>query len=210
MKNEKLLSILVPLLTLSVFVIITFLLSSLLKSCTTAIAQEDTTDIKSIENRVSKIEEEITQLQEENRLFPIIGAYTIINTELVDPTPENVKDLVLICECWYPDIIMAQYQLESSKGTSKVAKKNNNLFGMRKAQVRKSVRCKAFDSKGYAMYNNWQLSVIDRILWEEYEFNGKKPTRQEYLAKIKKIYAQDASYIYKIKKISEEYSYLRK
>lgn len=160
---------------------------------------------ESFEERLSAVEMELKEIQENNRFCSIIGAYTIINESVTKPTKDNVAALVSICDCWYPDIIMAQYQLESACGTSQVAKRNNNLFGMRKAFTRKSVRCRTFDKAGYAVYNNWQLSVIDRIFWEEHEFHNIKPSREEYLAKIKRIYAEDANYISKIKRIAKDY-----
>lgn len=169
---------------------------------------ENFTQYDSINKRVTDLENELKSIMEDNRLCSIIGAYTIINQKTVKPEPDNVEALIIICNCWYPDIIMAQYQLESAKGTSYIAKKNNNLFGMKKAWTRKSVRCKSFDTKGYAIYNNWQLSVIDRIYWEEHAFGNKKPSRKEYLDYIKKVYAEDVNYINKITKIAEQYDYL--
>ena len=169
---------------------------------------EEGSRLDSINRRITALEIELNQIIKDNKLCNIIGAYTILNQNTVEPTPENVEALVLICEAWYPDIIMAQYQLESASGTSYIAKKNKNLFGMKKAWTRKSVRCRAFDNQGYAIYNNWQLSVIDRIYWEEHEFDGEKPTKEQYLARIKKIYAKDVHYIEKIKKIAKNYEYL--
>lgn len=160
---------------------------------------------ESFEERLNAVEIELKEIQENNRFCSIIGAYTIINESVTKPTKDNVAALVSICDCWYPDIIMAQYQLESACGTSQVAKRNNNLFGMRKAFTRKSVRCRTFDKAGYAVYNNWQLSVIDRIFWEEHEFYNQKPSRSEYLAKIKRIYAEDQNYISKIERIAVDY-----
>lgn len=164
--------------------------------------------LDSINKRVSDLEIELNKIIDENRLCKIIGAYTILNQNTVEPTVENVEALVLICEAWYPDIIMAQYQLESAKGTSALARHNKNLFGMHKAWTRKSVRCRSFDKMGYAIYNNWQLSVIDRIYWEEHVFSGKKPSKAQYIATIKKIYAKDEHYIEKVKKLAKEYEYL--
>ena len=164
--------------------------------------------LDSINRRIADLEAEIDRIVEENRLCHIIGAYTILNQDNSLPTVENVEVFVILCEAWYPDIIMAQYQLESASGTSYLAKKNKNLFGMNKAWTRKSVRCRSFDTQGYAIYNNWQLSVVDRIYWEEHLFDNKKPTRAQYLAAIKKIYAKDEHYIEKIKKIAKEYEYL--
>lgn len=162
----------------------------------------------SITKRVSALENEISRIMEDNRLCHIIGAYTILNQDNTLPTKENVEAFVILCEAWYPDIIMAQYQLESASGTSYLAKKNKNLFGMHKAWTRKSVRCRSFDNQGYDIYNNWQLSVVDRIFWEEHLFGVEKPTKEQYFAKIKKIYAKDEHYIEKIKKIAKEYEYL--
>lgn len=158
--------------------------------------------------RESEVAEELRLIQENNRLCSVIGAYTIINTTVTKPTRENVEDLVIICDCWYPDIIMAQYQIESASGTSSVAKRNHNLFGMKKAFTRKSVRCRDFDKTGYAVYNNWQLSVIDRIYWEEHAFKGKKPSRDEYINMICKTYAEDHGYRKKLVSASERYLFM--
>lgn len=166
------------------------------------------TQYDSINKRVTALEMELNDIIDDNKLCSIIGAYTIINQPTVQPTVENVEALVLLCDCWYPDIIMAQYQIESAKGTSYIAKHNNNLFGMRKAYTRKSVRCKSFDKMGYAIYNNWQLSVIDRIFWEEHAFPDGKPTRAQYLNMIKRIYAEDENYIQKLLKVAKDYEYL--
>lgn len=161
-----------------------------------------------VSKKVYELESELYKIIDDNRLCYIIGAYTILNQQETLPTIENVAAFVIICECWYPDIIMAQYQLESAKGTSQLAKKNKNLFGMSKAFTRKSVRCRSFDSQGYAIYNNWQLSVVDRIYWEEHVFKNVKPTKAQYLERIKKIYSKDSQYIEKIKKIAKDYEYL--
>ena len=50
---------------------------------------------------------------------------------------------------------------------------------------------------GYGVYNNWQLSVLDRILWDAFTFE-EQPTEDEYLKTLKS-YVQDSSYITKIK-----------
>ena len=173
-----------------------------------SIFYENGSRLDSITKRIADLEAEIYRINEENRLCHIIGAYTILNQNTTPPTPENVETFVIVCEAWYPDIIMAQYQLESTSGNSSLARHNKNLFGMHKAWTRKSVRCRSFDKMGYAIYNNWQLSVVDRIYWEEHVFNGEKPTKAQYLATIKKIYAKDEHYIEKIKRLAKNYEYL--
>ena len=59
-------------------------------------------------------------------------------------------------------------------------------------------------SDKYSKYKNWELSVIDRVLWELYVFNYKKPTKKEYLKKLKS-YAEDEHYLDKIGKIADTY-----
>lgn len=158
-----------------------------------------------VEQELNDIEQELKRIQESTKMLEVIGAYSIVNQSRVKPTKKNVSDLVSLCEFWFPDIVLAQYQLESSCGQSKVAKTNNNLFGMRKAFTRKSVRCRTFDKEGYAVYNTWQLSVIDRMLWDEFMFKGKKPSRQKYLEKIKSIYSEDDLYMSKLEKAAAAY-----
>lgn len=151
------------------------------------------------------IEEELSSISEKHRdLLTVIGAYSVINSDNLKPDIENVKIVVDMCDFWFPEIILAQYKLESSEGTSRVAKTHNNLFGMKKAFSRPSVRCKSFDTRGYAVYNNWPLSVVDRRLWDDCMFPEGKPTREEYLAKLTKIYAEDAKYVPKLKRIEQE------
>lgn len=50
---------------------------------------------------------------------------------------------------------------------------------------------------------NWQHSVIDRILWDEWVFSGKKPTKEQYMAKLGGVYAEDKQYVSKLNKIIE-------
>lgn len=166
--------------------------------------KEVAVETQEVQDNLTELEIELITIQEENRLCNIIGAYTILNTDVTKPTPENVYTLITLCDCWYPDILIAQYIIESGSGTSKMARENHNLFGMKKAFSRKTVRCRDYDKSGYAIYNNWQLSVIDRIFWEEHVFKNKKPTREEYLKKISSIYAEDKAYIQKLEKVIKD------
>ena len=161
--------------------------------------------ISSVEQELTDIEQELKKIQESTKMLEVIGAYSIVNQTRVKPTKKNVTDFVALCEFWYPDIVLAQYQIESGSGQSKIAKTNNNLFGMRKAFTRKSVRCRTFDTEGYAVYNTWQLSVIDRMLWDEFMFKSKKPSRRAYLDKIKSIYSEDETYMSKLEQIAKTY-----
>ena len=104
------------------------------------------------------------------------------------------------CGAWYPEVIYAQCILESSSGTSLLAKEVNNLFGMKQVHTRLTTQIKGKNYKGYGVYINWECSVIDRILWEEWRFSGVKPNRDKYLNIIlaKNGYAEDPFYKDKI------------
>lgn len=114
--------------------------------------------------------------------------------------PENVSDSSLLilfddCGAWYPDILLKQAKLESANYTSNVFKQSNNLFGMKKATKRQNTQNGEYN--GYASYNNWCLSALDRILWDVFVFHDEKPSREEYL-KALSIYAEDPHYTEKL------------
>lgn len=105
--------------------------------------------------------------------------------------------------CYYPDIVMAQAQYESHKGKSKIALSHNNYFGMKNAMKRQTCRNYTTDAGGYARYYNWQLSVIDRVLWD-FSIFPEKPTRKEYLNKIEHVYGNEKqNYVKELLKVLE-------
>lgn len=126
------------------------------------------------------------------------------------PTKENVWNFIQKCNTWYPDIIMAQAVQESGCGNSAVAKRCHNLFGMTKPNARK-LRCdinRHNKSEQYAEYNNWKMSIIDRILWDRWVFRHTKgiPSRDAYLCKIGTVYnTETEGYAQHIDKVSRSY-----
>lgn len=136
-------------------------------------------------------------------LHALIGKYYLDKSKSEKLCDANVAALIYSCRAYYPDIIMAQYKLESGRGTSNVYKRTNNLFGMKKTFYRETCRNASKDNNGYAEYHNWQLSVIDRVLWDVDRFNTK-PTRDEYLAVLAKVYAEDPHYVDKIENICSQ------
>ena len=98
---------------------------------------------------------------------------------------------------WYPDILLKQAKIESANYTSDVYKNTNNLYGMKKVGKRQTTQVNN-TYKGYGCYNNWCLSVLDRMLWDIFVFNGEKPSREKYL-KAMSIYAEDKNYLTKLK-----------
>ena len=132
-------------------------------------------------------------------LNELIGQYHLIkNTDNKHLTKQDVYDFAVKCEAWYPEIIANQAVIESAGFSSSVFRRTNNLFGMKQASVRKTTRKLNTNETQYAEFYNWQLSVIDRILWD-YAMFDSIPTREEYLNKLQKIYAEDEDYINKIK-----------
>ena len=116
-------------------------------------------------------------------------------------TPESINDSILYKflidnNARYPEILLNQAKLESGNYTSNIYNSNNNLYGMKKVSKRQTTQ--NGENKGYGIYNNWCLSVLDRILWDIYIFKGQKPTKEEYF-KALQIYAEDTNYINKIK-----------
>jgi hypothetical protein len=63
------------------------------------------------------------------------------------------------------NLVKAQYRIESSYLKSNLVKTNNNLFGM-KASSRKHTYKNI--KNGYANYSTWQMSVLDRLMYEIY------------------------------------------
>jgi len=140
--------------------------------------------------------EELSICKRNNDLYCLIGEYTLIGKTMV-PADSLVYKFIKDAGAWYPDIVMAQWCIESTHGTSNIAVNANNHFGMRPAKTRATLQTEDKEYNGYGVYRNWQYSVIDRILWDLHVFDSV-PTREVYLNKIKNIYAEDKNYIPKI------------
>jgi flagellum-specific peptidoglycan hydrolase FlgJ len=105
----------------------------------------------------------------------------------------------------YPDIVYAQAILESGNLKSKLVKRNNNLFGMRKPSKRKTTAV-GIKSK-YAVYTHWTSSVHDYKLWQQYLFRKKMMSRKQYLSYIQKRYSETPNYVSRVLKIIKNQKY---
>lgn len=147
-----------------------------------------------------------------NMLITKSGKYAIAGKQEI-PVDSLIKIYEFACksDAWYPEVIFAQAVLESANGKSELARTCNNLFGMKQASTRPNtqinymVNNKSSLGQIYGIYMNWQHSVIDRILWDEWVFSGEKPSREKYIKKIGDIYAEDKQYINKLNKIIVRY-----
>ena len=137
----------------------------------------------------------------------LAGRYATSRT----PVPTDMNEVYKMCiqsGAWYPEVIMAQFIIESGSGTSSVSKKARNFYGMKYigTKGRPTLQIPDMNVSGYGVYLNWQHSVLDRVLWDDWVFNKTKPeTREKYLAKINGVYAEDPNYIAKVLKIASEW-----
>lgn len=110
----------------------------------------------------------------------------------------KLKEFILSLKIKYPEIVMAQAQIETGSFTSKIFRENNNLFGMKLSFNRPSTAKMA--QYDHAYYTNWKESVYDYALYSAcYLKNIHSQT--EYLEYLKQNYAEDPNYIDKIRKI---------
>lgn len=72
-------------------------------------------------------------------------------------------------------MIVAQAKHETGNFKSAVFKRDNNLFGMNHPVKRETVS-RGKDSVGYAVYDSWQDSVEDLVLW----FNAKEMPKEGF------------------------------
>lgn len=100
-------------------------------------------------------------------------------------------------EVQHPQIVLAQMKLESGYYKSRLAKQNNNYFGMKHPRQRATMSMG--EKNGYAHYRNWAYSILDYALWQKrYAYNLSE---HEYLQKIGGVYAEDDAYVRKIKNL---------
>lgn len=97
-------------------------------------------------------------------------------------------------------IVFAQAKLESDKYKSELFRSNFNLFGMKYATKRPSVTY--YENLGYQKYDNWKESVVDYLIWQ-YSNGVEKFSDEKYFEYLHAYYAEDPSYIRKLKNIIE-------
>lgn len=154
--------------------------------------------------------EQLLFKEHEHNLYTFIGEYNFLKNEKVPLNDTTVYKFIKETGCWYPDIIMAQYVIESNHGKSGLSQEYNNCFGMKYVGKNGRWSTQVVDVKGYGDYGtyvNWQLSVIDRQLWDFAIFKGAKPTKDYYLNILGKLYAEDPNYLDKIDKESKKWNF---
>lgn len=132
---------------------------------------------------------------------------------IYNPTPTinyiNLYNTIVSMGIKFPDIVFTQAILESDHFKSNLAKRNNNLFGMKLPRVRETTAIGKGRS-GYAKYETWEDSVKDYLHWQNHMVKNKNKTRSEYFKLLGRIYATDKNYEIKLKRKLQEYKHLIK
>lgn len=114
-------------------------------------------------------------------------------------TIKNLWTVIKGSRVKYPYVVMAQAMLESGMRTTN----DNNLFGMTYPYTRPTTTT-GKNSKGWAKYTNWELSVIDYVLWQQEFLKSRKISNEtEYLASLG-AYAEAPDYRNVIKRMLPE------
>lgn len=99
----------------------------------------------------------------------------------------------------HPEIVLAQALLESANFTSYIFKENNNMFGMRMPNKRKTYAIGT--NKTYAVYANWKMSIQDYALYQKAVLKGHNISKENYYAFLGRRYAESPEYVAVIKKM---------
>jgi uncharacterized FlgJ-related protein len=110
---------------------------------------------------------------------------------------QNLIDKIRELRLEHPEIVIAQARLESNNFTSNIFKQNNNFFGMKCAGSRPTIN--KGENFGHAEYKCWQDCVIDYALWQS--AYARNLSTEEYLTLLDNIYAEDGSYVIKLRQI---------
>jgi hypothetical protein len=104
------------------------------------------------------------------------------------------------CHIKYPHIVLAQAKLESGDFKSKMFRQNFNMFGMKLARQR--ITTALGEKSGHAYYRDWIDCVHDYGMWSQ-AMTCNIDSEVEYFTKLDERYAEDTTYISKLKHIIE-------
>jgi hypothetical protein len=139
-----------------------------------------------------------------DKIKSFFGADTSKNPADKPFSVENLKAEIIKQKIKYPNIALAQAVLESGHFGSAIFLDNNNLFGMKKPSVRKTLA--TGENRGHATFKNWVDSVIDYKLFQDQ--NGYSSLSvKDYMKKLGKDYCPGCDYENKIK---EQMAYNKK
>ena len=138
----------------------------------------------------SKPKDKIQTLSQEERLIVIREYNEFSETKLI----EKIKQL----NFRYPHIILAQAKLESGNFKSTIFLENNNMFGMREAKLRANLA--KGTNRNHAYYETWQDCILDYALYYSTYLSDIR-TEGEYFEYLRQNYAEDPTYVQRLKQI---------
>ena len=124
------------------------------------------------------------------------GEMVVVNKNENEFSEKKLVEFIGTYNFKFPHIVMAQSMLETGHFTSVIFKENNNLFGMKQARVRLNVA--KGTNRGHAYYSGWTESVTDYALYYA-SYLRKLNTEKEYYEYLSKHYAEDKTYVSKLK-----------
>ena len=133
---------------------------------------------------------EVQNLSQEDKL--------IVIREYNEFSEEKLIEKITELNFRYPHIILAQAKLESGHFKSTIFLENNNMFGMKEAKLRANLA--KGTNRNHAYYDSWQESVIDYALYYSSYLRSIK-TEGEYFEYLKQNYAEDKTYVQRLKQI---------
>ena len=101
----------------------------------------------------------------------------------------------------FPHIILAQSYQETGHYKSGIFLENNNLFGMKQAQIR--VTLAKGTNRNHAYYDSWQESLYDYALFYNTYLHDIK-TEGEYFEYLKQNYAEDPTYVQRLRALIQK------
>ncbi len=131
----------------------------------------------------------------------VVNVKKSVTYSAVDDLPfseDNLRAVIKRYGIRFPDIVMAQAELETGHFTSRSFTRHNNLFGMKLAKSRLTVA--TGERYGHARYDHWTYSVMDYALFQS-TFARKIRTKDKYLRYLQRNYASDERYIDKLTKL---------
>lgn len=140
------------------------------------------------------LKDKFDNLPEKEKEILIINIMDTINSFSEEKLVNKMKELNLK----FPHIALAQSKLETNCFKSKIFVENNNLFGMKEAKMR--VNTAKGTQHSHAYYDNWKESLYDYALYQS-KYLSRIKTEQEYFTYLSQSYAEDSSYVTKLKSI---------
>lgn len=147
--------------------------------------------------RVSPLSEE-SQLPDNQHVTEI----TITLCEIPKFSKENLQEYLISNCVLHPEIAYAQAVLETGNFTSRIFRENNNLFGMKLAEKRRTLA--VGERYGHACYDTWQDSVDDYLLWQQQWLRTPIESEKDYYRLLDRVYAEDPNYIKVVKIVRKQ------